>query len=132
MGVLYGRTHIAEKNDSFPKAAPFTILIDRLAFDLLRYKIWLSIGSRAAIEQAGYVGVLEARENLPFLAESIDNQIGFHAFAVQLDRYLFLKFRVSTHCQISRSHTAGTKLADEFVGSYAPADFPSAALVFGE
>jgi hypothetical protein len=110
----------------------FTILIDGLAFDVLHYQIWLSIGSRAAIEQTGDIGVIEAREDLSFLAEPIDNQIGFHAFANELDRHVFSKFCIGTHGQINRSHAAGTKLADEFVGSYTLADFTKGALVFGQ
>jgi hypothetical protein len=132
MRILHGGAHFAEQYDSLPnpKTAAPAIFVDRQAFDVLHDKIWLSIGSRTAIEQTRDIGMLETREDLPFLSEPIDNQIGFHALTDELDRHLFSKFRVGTHRQVNRSHTAGTELADEFVWSYTSAGLISGTLVF--
>ena len=73
---------------------PGAKLIDGLPLDELHDVVRESVVGRAAVEQPRDVGVIEARQDLPLIAEPAQNEIGVHAALDDLDRHLLLEMIV--------------------------------------
>src|SRR5207248_3651126 len=91
------------------------ILIDRHAFDVLHDKIRQSIFGHAAVEQARDVRVIEAGQDLSFVAEMAQHRIGVHAPLDQLDRDTLLILLIRALGQINRAHPATAEFAQDAV-----------------
>ncbi len=56
-----------------------TVPLDVYALDVLENKVWQAICSRASIDQARNVWVIEIGQYLPFHHKAPDDRVGIHA-----------------------------------------------------
>ena len=89
------------------------IFVDWLTIDVLHDEIWGAFTGCPTVEQARDVGVLEAGENLPFVAETLEHRLGLHAALDQLDRDAHLELRIGALAEIDRPHAAAAQFANE-------------------
>src|SRR5580692_963850 len=124
MRILHGRADRREEFETFGnwQVARIAIFGDGLAFDQLHYKVRDALFSRAAVEQARDVGVIQSGENLSLILEAADDEIGVLAGAHQLDRNLFAVLIVGANGTINFAHTASADLFHDFVGPETPTD----------
>ena len=59
--------------------------------------------------------MLQACENLPFVAEPADDRLGVHAAAQDLHRDALLILVVAAHRQVDRAHAAAAELAHQAI-----------------
>jgi hypothetical protein len=65
--------------------------------------------------------MLEAGQDLPLVAEALDDGVGVHATAEHLERDAFAKLVVAADGEIDRPHPAAAQFAHEAVRSDLPA-----------
>ena len=102
------------------------VLVDRLPLDVLHHEIRQAVVGRVAIEQARDVRVVEAREDLPLVAEVTQHGVGIHAALDELDRDELLVLTVGATREIDDTHPAAAnplldlvvtdRLTDQAVG----------------
>jgi hypothetical protein len=66
--------------------------------------------------------VIERGQDLPFVAEAAEDEVGVHSALDQLDRCALAELIVRSNCQVYRAHSAPPDFADEFVSADAPPD----------
>src|SRR5215475_1460093 len=72
------------------KLAPVAVNVNRLSFDVFEREPGQAVFGRAAVEQTGNVGMVEAGENLSFMAEAANDQISIHSAPDQFDGHKLL------------------------------------------
>src|SRR5687768_4185951 len=99
---------------------PYTTLFrsDSFAFDELHHDVREALAGGASVEQPPDVGMLQARERLPFAVEAAQNYAGVHAPANQLDGDLCLILVVVALRQVDSTHSAPAQLADKLVWTH--------------
>ncbi len=75
-------------------------------FDVLHDEIRQAVLGRVAVQQARDVRVIEAREDLPLVAEAAQHGLRIHAALDELDRDLLLVLPVGAPGEIDRAHAA--------------------------
>src|SRR5580704_2602850 len=93
-----------------------TIPIERLALNVLHEEIWVSILGAAALQQAGYIGMIEVGKDLPFVPEPTDDKPRVDAPTYQLDGDLLTVLIVGAVSAIDLTHTARADLFHDLVG----------------
>lgn len=89
------------------------ILIERKALDVFHDEIGQATFGRAAVEQTRDMRMIEARQNLPFLAKTLQDGIGIHPALDELERDLLLELGVGPFGQEDRAHPPAPDFADE-------------------
>src|ERR1700676_5511603 len=82
------------------------ILVQRAALDVLHHEVRAAVLGRAAIEQPRDVGMREAGQDLPLVAEVPQDLLRIHAPSDQLERDLLLKMTVGADSTVDSSHAA--------------------------
>ena len=117
--VLHRRGQLQE--DVEPRVgvehARFGVLDQRRAVDELHHQVRPAVGRRAAVEQPGDVGMVEAGEDLPLGAEAADDGIGVHPALQHLEGDALVERVVVADGEIDRAHAALAQLADQAVGT---------------
>ena len=94
------------------------IVGDLSAVDVLHHDVGQAVLGSAAVEQTGDVGMLQPGQRLPFAAEAVEDQIGVHAAAHQLDRDLGLILIVVAFGEIDGAHAAAAEFAHQPVWAH--------------
>ena len=94
------------------------IVEDVLTLDVLHGEVREAVSRRAAVQQAGDVGMLEAGENLALVAEPLHDGIRVGSTLENLDRDALLKHVVAAHREVDGTHPSTTDLADQPIRSY--------------
>ena len=81
------------------------VAIDRGAPDVLHHEIGQPFGRGASVEEARDVGMIQRGQDLTFVAEAADDQVGVHAAPDHLDRDRVLEI-VGAPRQIDGTHAA--------------------------
>ena len=78
MRVLHGRTHFHEQLQTGCRVerVALAVLDNRQAFDVLHREVRQTVGRGASVEQAGDIRMIQAGENLTFVAEPLDDRVG--------------------------------------------------------
>ena len=107
----------AKKRQPFDdgKLMRVAVLVDRKSFDVLHHEIRKAILCRPAVEQPRNVRVVEARENLPLVAEVPQDGICVHATLYQLDGNPLLVFIIGAFGQENRAHPPAPDLTDNAI-----------------
>ncbi len=90
------------------------------AVDVFEREPRLAFGGLAAVEQARDVRVVQAGQDLPFLAQAAQ-AVGGRKAAQQLDRHALVEAAVDALGEEHRAHAAGTEFADQPVRTEAVA-----------
>src|SRR6185369_5631797 len=98
------------------------ITVERLALDKLHYEVGQSIFSRAAVEQAGNVWMIERCEYLTLFAEATEDEIGVHAALHQFDGGTFVELIVGARCFVNGAHAAASDFPFNPIGAEAAPD----------
>jgi hypothetical protein len=85
----------------------------RIPLHELHYEVRVPLRRRAAIDQAGDVGMFEPGENLALVAEPADREMALVPSADQLDGDALLELLVGADRQIDGAHAAPSDFADE-------------------
>ena len=83
--------------------------------DVLHDEVRETVLGRAAVEDARDVGVVEVREDPPLVAESLEDEVGVHAAANELDRDGLLEALVAPRGEVDGPHPAVPELAHDLV-----------------
>src|SRR5215470_6157508 len=81
-----------------------SVLIERLAIDVLHHKVGISVRRGPAAQQPADVRMIQRCQDLPFVAEPPQNEIAIKAAFDQFDRDAMLKLSVSAPGFINRAH----------------------------
>src|SRR6185369_279469 len=113
MRVLHGIAKQREQTKAIGNVEPLPIrvLIQRPAFDVFHDEIRIAGFGGAATEQTANVRVIESGENLPLVAETLDDEVVVETAPDKFDRDSVLKLTVSAPRFIYRSHSAATDFA---------------------
>ena len=79
---------------------------DRQSIHILHHEVGKSVVGGSAVNQTGNEGMLQIGQNLPFLPEAVQHEVGVHAALQQLDGDFLLVLVVVPHGQVHRSHAA--------------------------
>ena len=93
------------------------VVVDRRSFDVLHDQVRNAAGGRAAVEQAGDVGMLERGQNLPLLPEALQQRLAAGAAANEFDGDTLFEFGILARRQKDGAHAAVPELADDAIRS---------------
>src|SRR5262249_7986961 len=96
-----------------------TILVDLRPLDVLHDEVRQAVVGGAAIEERRDIRVLQLGENLALSAESLQDEVGGHAAAHELDGHAALVVVVVALGKMDRAHSAASELADQAVMAHA-------------
>ncbi len=115
MRVTHRSTHLQEKLHTLAhrQASSIAIAIDGLAGDEFHHHVGHAADSRAAIQQARDVAMVEAGEDLPLGSEALLGQAGTHVGAHELDGDFGAILIVIAHRVEYITHAAGAQHADD-------------------
>jgi len=111
-----GRAYGPEQFDSLPhrERVCAAVLVDAHAIYVFHHEVGSALQRDAAVQHAGDVGVVEARQNLAFHAEAANQlRVGGRIGADQLDRDLAFVFIVGAGGKIYRAHAPVSNAADQ-------------------
>src|SRR6185369_9125485 len=96
MGALHGRADLAEEFDARARAeaAGGAKGVDGGTLYILHHQVRTAVGGAAAIEQASYIRMIEARQDLALVTEPPQQVGGIHAARHQFDSDLFFELLV--------------------------------------
>ena len=106
------------------EAAPLAEAMDGNAIHILHDQIQVAFSGDAAIQQAGNIRMLQAGQNLAFLAESLAEKFVARGKIDQFDGDLLLELSVGAMRQIDGAHAAASQQAINLIrtnSSSAPA-----------
>ncbi len=120
MGILDGRAHLAKELESCGRVelAGFAEVRDVLTLHVLHREVRQAVAGRAAVQQAGNVGMLQARQDLSFVAKAADDRVGVHPATQHFDRDAPLKRIVIADRQKDGAHAATSDLANQAVWAH--------------
>ena len=124
MRVFHGGAHVPKQPQAVPhrKLAGLAPGVDSHPFHMLQHQIGQAVFSRAAIEKADDVGVLQARQHLAF-ARKRRSEVPVAALRVdQLDGNLLMVLAVRTLRQVDGSHASVADLAQDLIRAHTPAN----------
>src|SRR5215510_10856375 len=98
------------------------VTVERLPFDKLHHEVGQSVFSRAAVEQAGDVWMIESCEYLAFFTEAAEDEIGVHAALHQFDGGAFVELVVGARCFVNRAHAAASDFSFNPIGAKSTPD----------
>ena len=102
------------------------------AFDVLHDEIRQAVVGRVAVQQVRDVRVIEARKDLPLVAEAAQHGLRIHAALDELDRDLFLVLPVGAPGEIDGAHAAAADALRDFVVADDRSDQPVGLIVLEE
>ena len=117
MGELDRSADGAEEPKAFPhlRHVPLAERRDRLSLDVLHDEIGKPVIGIAAVKKAGDVGVVEAGEDLPFLTELAENEIGVGPTLDDLDRHALPVLLVGASGEVDVPHPPAPEQGEDFV-----------------
>ena len=125
MGVADGGADVEEEEEALleiERAAGAVLGDGDAVFDELHDEEGNAVGTGAAVEEAGDVGMFEAGEDLAFLLEATEDGTGVEAAAEELDGDFFLKGGVVADGAVDGAHAAAAEEAGDAIGAEALAD----------
>ena len=117
--VLDGGTDWKEKLQALVdfEVVCVTKLVNAPAFDQFHHKIRHAFFGCSAVQQACDVGMIKARENLPLVPESVQDETGVLPRTHQFDGDLFAKLVVGPNGAVDFSHSAEAEFFHDLVGA---------------
>ena len=85
----------------------------------------------ASIQQAGYIWMLQGRQDLPFLTETLAKEMRTNRQVNEFDGYPLLKMSIRAMRQVDRAHSTAAEEAIDLVGADAPRLWPIGCAVAG-
>src|SRR5207245_994042 len=87
MGVLQRGADLTKQHQALSRREHLgvTVVIDRLALDVLHHEVRKTVGSRASLKQTRDVWMFKIGEDLPLHHEPTQNDVRVHAAANELD-----------------------------------------------
>jgi len=124
MCVSHGGADAKEQPEAVADGQPVRIAVsvDRLPFDQLHHKVGQAFRCGAAIDEPGYVGMLQIGQDLAFGAETRDRKRGLETALHHFDRNLLAVFVVCAHGAKNRAHAAFADLLGDLVGAQPATD----------
>jgi hypothetical protein len=89
--------------------------VDRKAFDIIHDEVRKAVFGGAAIQECGYIRVVEVGQNLPLMAEAAENGVSIHSALDELDRNLLLILSVCSDRQVDGSHATVPDLSQDLI-----------------
>ena len=117
--VFYGPAHRAEKLKALRDGAfaALAILVDARAIHILHHQIRQALRSRAAVQQARDIRVVQTGEHLPLRAKSPQDFARVHAAQDHFDGDFPLVFVIHARGQPHRSHSPAADAPLQLIGS---------------
>src|SRR5579862_3015728 len=133
MRILHGGAHPAKKLQATGDRKPMdvTVPVDRDAFHQLHYQIRDALLGRSSVQQAGDVRVVESRQDLAFMAKTLQQESSVEAATHDLDCNLFVVLPVGARCAINRAHAAVADLFQNVVRTNPARDASRTSIVDG-
>src|SRR5579872_2602288 len=119
---MNGGAHALEKLEPLDdtELAGLAIVVNRLALDVLHHEVRQAVLGGAAIEQPRNVGMVQAGQYLPLVAEALDDELGVEVAPDELDGDLLTESLVGAGGQVNHTHTTLADFPDHSVGPDAP------------
>ena len=123
MRILHRRTYLPKQLEpaGHCQLVAFTIEIDSFALDQFHDQVRHAVGGGTAIQQTRDVGMVERRQNLPFIAESLVHRSAIDAAANQFDRHFLGVLSVGANRAIDLAHATYSDTFQGFVGTHTAA-----------
>ena len=113
VGVGHGVADLKEESDPLPRvgAARRALLEQVPALDVLHGEIGTAVRRRAAVEEPGDVGMIEAGEDLPLRPKPPQDEVRVHPSPHELDRGPQAESRLVADAEVDGAHASVADLA---------------------
>ncbi len=124
VGVRYRLTHLEKEPEPVGDGEGVRVgeLVDRLPVDVVHREVGEVVGSAAAVEQPGDVGMVQRGQDLALRPEARENMVRIHASLDQFDRDSLVEPAVRPLGQVDGAHSTPAQLADQAVRTDPPSD----------
>src|SRR3954468_14190394 len=95
-----------------------TKFVDRRSVDKIHHEVRQAIRSGPSIHDAGYVDVIETRQDFPLLAESLQQSIGRYFRADDLNRADTMEYFIRPNRLVNDAHAAAAQFPKNFIRAY--------------
>ena len=125
MGVVDGVADVLKQPQAVIDREPVFVAVlgQRHPVDVLHDEVRQAVFGRAAIEQAGDMGMLECREDLAFGTEAVEDVFGVHTAPNNLERDVLFEGFVVAPGEVDLGHTAAPDGPQHPVAAHALALF---------